>query len=129
MSRILSAGRGRCTPPDRPPPRQTPPWEDTPSPQQTATAADVTHPTGMHSCFKCFNELFYVCFRSGESASCVVVFVFVYYSLMAGLTWFVILAYAWHLTFKVCRCMCACVRACVHECGFLASLGSGGSNG
>ena len=24
----------------------------TPSPQQTATAVDGTHPTGMHSCFK-----------------------------------------------------------------------------
>ena len=37
-------------------PRQTPPWTDTrmgrpPPPYQTATAADFTHPTGMHSCF------------------------------------------------------------------------------
>ena len=35
--------------------RQTPPWADTPSdrdpPLQTATAAHVTHPTGMHSCY------------------------------------------------------------------------------
>ena len=31
-------------------PRQTLPWADTP--QQTATAADGTHPTGMHSCYK-----------------------------------------------------------------------------
>ena len=30
--------------------RQTPPWADTPS-QQMATAADGTHPTGMHSYF------------------------------------------------------------------------------
>ena len=30
-------------------PRQTPPWADTPLP--AATAADGTHPTGMHSCF------------------------------------------------------------------------------
>ena len=32
-----------------------PPWADTPllphPPQQTATAADGMHPTGMHSCF------------------------------------------------------------------------------
>ena len=39
------------------PPTQTHPWSDTPllcrPPQspQTATAADGTHPTGMHSCF------------------------------------------------------------------------------
>ena len=40
------------------PPRQKadPPWADTrwvdtPPPQQTATAADGTRPTGMHSCF------------------------------------------------------------------------------
>ena len=31
------------------PPRADPPWSD-PPPQQTATAADGTHPTGMHSC-------------------------------------------------------------------------------
>lgn len=41
-----------------------------------------------------------MCFRSGESASCTFVFIFVYFSMMAGVTWFVILAYAWHLTFK-----------------------------
>ena len=28
------------------------PRADTPTPQQTATAADGTHPTGMHSCFQ-----------------------------------------------------------------------------
>ena len=33
------------TPLGRHPPGQTPP------PQQTATAVDGTHPTGMHSCF------------------------------------------------------------------------------
>ena len=33
------------------PPAQTPPRADTlPHPQQTATAADGTHPTGMHTC-------------------------------------------------------------------------------
>ncbi|KAK3088510.1 hypothetical protein FSP39_020004 [Pinctada imbricata] len=37
---------------------------------------------------------------SGETASCVVVFIMVYYFLMAGVVWFVMLAYAWHLTFK-----------------------------
>ena len=39
---------------DTPSGRQTPSWADTPwqTPrQQTATAADGTHPTGMHSCF------------------------------------------------------------------------------
>ena len=55
---------GRCppprqadTPPGRQPPRQTP-WADTPSPchQQTATAADGTHPTGIRPC---------LCFLSG----------------------------------------------------------------
>ena len=58
----------RCTPPEQTPPRpgtpskQTPPWDqvhspraDTPTPQDqvdprdTVTAADGTHPTGMHS--------------------------------------------------------------------------------
>ena len=39
------------TPLGRPTPLgRHPPWADTP-PQQTATAADGTHPTGMHSCF------------------------------------------------------------------------------
>ena len=39
----------------RHPPGQTPPGQtlprQTPPPHQTATAADSTHPTGMHSCF------------------------------------------------------------------------------
>ena len=57
------------TPPEQAPPgagtplEQTPPWEQTPPgsrhppqeqtppPQQTATVADGTHPTGMHSCW------------------------------------------------------------------------------
>ena len=39
---------------------QTPPWADTPldrhpPPKQTATAADGTHHTGMHSCSKCLS--------------------------------------------------------------------------
>ena len=33
-------------PPGRHPPWQTPPWAD--APQQMATAADRTHPTGIH---------------------------------------------------------------------------------
>ena len=36
-------------PPGQTPLRQTPPWTDTPT-GQTATAADGTHPTRMHSC-------------------------------------------------------------------------------
>ena len=62
VSRILSTGGCGVHPPGRHPPRadtphagpssprQTPsPWGD-PPPPQTATAADGTHPTGMHSC-------------------------------------------------------------------------------
>lgn len=37
---------------------------------------------------------------AGENLSCVVVFVLIYYSLMAACVWFVILAYAWHLSFQ-----------------------------
>ncbi|XP_012541510.1 protein smoothened isoform X1 [Monomorium pharaonis] len=37
---------------------------------------------------------------SGENLSCVVVFVLVYYSLMAAVVWFVILTYAWHMSFR-----------------------------
>ena len=57
LSVILSTGgvSGR-------PPGQTPPWTDIPRvdspqadiPRQTATAADGTHPTGMHSCMTLF---------------------------------------------------------------------------
>ena len=46
---------GRHTPRQTSPrahtPRQTSPWADNPPPN-TATAADGTHPTGMHPCFK-----------------------------------------------------------------------------
>ena len=56
-----SVHRGECLPqcmlgytPRQTPPRQTPPRADIPlsrhPPQQTATAADGMHPTGMHSC-------------------------------------------------------------------------------
>ena len=42
-------------PPGRhPPPGKTHPWADTPL---RATAADGTHPTGMHSCFKVCSHL------------------------------------------------------------------------
>ena len=50
----------RQTPPGRNPPRQTLPGQTTPQPatprqtpppQETATTADGSHPTGMHSCF------------------------------------------------------------------------------
>ncbi|OWF38858.1 smoothened homolog [Mizuhopecten yessoensis] len=37
---------------------------------------------------------------SGETASCTFVFILVYYFMMAASVWFVMLAYAWHLTFK-----------------------------
>ncbi|XP_070177732.1 protein smoothened-like [Littorina saxatilis] len=37
---------------------------------------------------------------SGETASCTVVFVMIYYFTMAGLLWFVMLCYAWHVTFR-----------------------------
>ncbi|KMQ88927.1 protein smoothened [Lasius niger] len=37
---------------------------------------------------------------SGENLSCVVVFVLVYYFLMAAMVWFVILTYAWHMSFR-----------------------------
>ena len=54
---LFTGGGGVCQIPSRrhPPPGQTHPWADTlpgQTPiQQTATAADGMHPTGMHSCF------------------------------------------------------------------------------
>ena len=47
VSVILSTGGGRQTPPRQ---AETPP----PPPSRTATAADGTHPTGMHTCFLLF---------------------------------------------------------------------------
>ena len=38
--------------------------------------------------------------NTGESASCTVIFVIVYYFTVAGVVWFAILAYTWHLTFR-----------------------------
>jgi len=40
------------------------------------------------------------CRNAGESASCTVIFVMVYYFTMAGVIWFTILAYTWHRTFR-----------------------------
>ncbi|XP_049856044.1 smoothened homolog [Schistocerca gregaria] len=37
---------------------------------------------------------------AGENLSCVIIFVVVYYFLMAAVVWFVILTYAWHLSFQ-----------------------------
>lgn len=37
---------------------------------------------------------------SNETLSCVIIFVIVYYSLMSGVIWFVMLTYAWHASFK-----------------------------
>ena len=57
LSVILFTGEGVwetppwADPPNRhPPPEQTPPWQTTCPPPEMATAADGTHPTGMHSC-------------------------------------------------------------------------------
>lgn len=36
----------------------------------------------------------------GENLSCIVVFILVYYFLMAAICWFVIFTYAWHMSFK-----------------------------
>ncbi|XP_070533789.1 protein smoothened-like [Ptychodera flava] len=36
----------------------------------------------------------------GENLSCVIIFIIVYYFLMAGVSWFVMLTYAWHLSFR-----------------------------
>ena len=56
----------RCTPPPPRqtantllglPPSQTPPSPgQTPAPHQTATVADDTHPTGMHSCLQLYSQ-------------------------------------------------------------------------
>ncbi|XP_077196532.1 protein smoothened [Paroedura picta] len=37
---------------------------------------------------------------SNETLSCVIIFVIVYYALMSGVIWFVMLTYAWHMSFK-----------------------------
>uniref|UniRef100_H2ZZD7 Protein smoothened n=1 Tax=Latimeria chalumnae TaxID=7897 RepID=H2ZZD7_LATCH len=37
---------------------------------------------------------------SNETLSCAIIFVIVYYSLMSGVIWFVMLTYAWHTSFR-----------------------------
>ncbi|KAE8616817.1 hypothetical protein XENTR_v10008894 [Xenopus tropicalis] len=37
---------------------------------------------------------------SNETLSCVIIFVIVYYAMMSGVIWFVMLTYAWHTSFK-----------------------------
>ena len=41
-----------------------------------------------------------ICYSAGENLSCVIVFVLVYYFIMAALVWFVILTYTWHISFQ-----------------------------
>jgi hypothetical protein len=66
---------------------------------------------------------------AGENLSCVIVFVLVYYFIMAALVWFVILTYTWHLSFQalgkyyvtdipfnLCVCVCTRVRVLVCVC-------------
>lgn len=50
----------------------------------------------------CKKWFYKACFssRSTETLSCVIIFVIVYYSLMSGVIWFVMLTYAWHTSFK-----------------------------
>ncbi len=36
----------------------------------------------------------------GENLSCIIVFILIYYFLMASVCWFVIFTYAWHMSFK-----------------------------
>lgn len=59
---------------------------------------------------------------AGENLSCVIVFVLVYYFIMAALVWFVILSYTWHISFQALGKyyvadtpfdVCVCVSACV----------------
>ena len=44
--------------------------------------------------------MFFLTFSSGESATCTIVFIVVYFFMMAGVVWFVMLAYSWDVTFK-----------------------------
>lgn len=41
-----------------------------------------------------------ICYSAGENLSCVIVFVLVYYFIMAALVWFAILTYCWHISFQ-----------------------------
>lgn len=40
------------------------------------------------------------CFSGGETLSCVVIFILIYYFLMAACVWFVMLAYSWLVSFQ-----------------------------
>ena len=64
---------GRHTPPGRHPQSDTAPWADTPPRQtrQTATAADGTHPTGMHSCLDS-----HLTFHDAKMVTCPIVRIF-----------------------------------------------------
>lgn len=39
-------------------------------------------------------------FSGGETLSCVVIFILIYYFLMAACVWFVMLAYSWFVSFQ-----------------------------
>ena len=39
-------------------------------------------------------------FSGGETLSCVVVFILIYYFLMAASVWFVMLTYSWYISFQ-----------------------------
>lgn len=41
-----------------------------------------------------------ICYSAGENLSCVIVFVLVYYFIMAALVWFAVLTYCWHISFQ-----------------------------
>jgi hypothetical protein len=47
---------------------------------------------------KSYNDA--LCYSAGENLSCVIVFVLVYYFIMAALVWFAILTYTWHISFQ-----------------------------
>lgn len=41
-----------------------------------------------------------VCSEGKETASCTVIFFLLYYTMMAAVTWFPILTYSWHVSFR-----------------------------
>jgi hypothetical protein len=52
----------------------------------------------MLSRFRLIYNFFY--FSGGETLSCVVIFILIYYFLMAACVWFVMLAYSWFVSFQ-----------------------------
>ena len=44
--------------------------------------------------------MFFPQYSEGENLSCTIVFVIVYYFIIAGCIWFVNLAFSWHLSFR-----------------------------